>query len=100
MDETRCTLCEAYFRSSAMVDGKCPVCHSMYPGIRSRDELLRKNSPIRARTLTEDTVQDIVYTILEEAGIKRFQCEKCHKLYFRNSPAQKQCSSCKAKETK
>jgi rubrerythrin len=100
MDEQRCVLCEAYFRTNSMIEGKCPVCHQMYPSIKSRDELLRKNSPVRARTLTEETVQDIVYTILEEANIKRFKCEKCGKLYFRNSPAQKYCQVCKEKGDK
>ena len=95
MEEKQCVLCNAYFRPSAMVDGKCPACQALYPGIRSRDELLRKNTPVRARTLTEETVRDIVYSTLEEAGIKRKKCEKCGTFFFANSPAAKFCNSCK-----
>lgn len=100
MDEQRCNLCEAYFRSSAMVDGKCPVCHSMYPTIKTREELKLRNSPIKSQTLTDKVVQQMIYDTLEEAGIKRFECEKCRSLFFKVSPAQKQCQRCREKESK
>ena len=98
MDEQRCSLCEAYFRSTAMVDGKCPVCHKMYPTIKTREELKLKNSPAKAMVLTDKVVQQMIYDTLEEAGIKRYECEKCHKLYFRTSPAQKVCVDCRGKD--
>lgn len=100
MLETRCVLCEADFRADAMVDGKCPVCATMYPGVKSRDELKLRTSPNKARTLTENVVQQMIYDTLEEAGIKRVACERCKKLFFRTSPAQKYCLACREKEAK
>lgn len=94
MDESRCIICQADFRAAVMKDSKCPVCATMFPKAKSREEALGKVKP-KAETLTEKRVRDLIYEILEDAGIKRFECEKCKDLFFKNSPAQKQCAKCK-----
>ena len=99
MDEQRCCLCEAYFRASAMVGDKCSNCNSLYPNAKTKEDIKVKFKN-KAETLTEGRVREIVYEILEEANIKRVPCDKCSKLFFRTSPAQKQCPACKSKETK
>lgn len=91
----KCVICEAEFRAEVMSNEKCPLCVELYPKARSKKEILVK-TPEKARTLTEDTVKGIVYEILEEANIKRVVCERCSKLFYRRSPAQKMCPVCKA----
>jgi hypothetical protein len=98
-DESRCSICEAYFRSNAMVGEKCSQCNTLYPKAKTKEDIKVKFKN-KAETLTEGRVKDLIYEILEEANIKRVECEKCHKLYFRTSPAQRKCKACKAKETK
>jgi len=100
MAEERCILCESYFRSGALEKGKCRSCTKLYPKAKSREELLKQTNPNKAQTLTDTVVQQMIYDTLEEAGLERHECEKCKKLYFRTSPAQKQCRKCKVKETK
>ena len=99
MDESRCCICEAYFRSNAMVGDKCTQCNSLYPKAKTKEDVKVKFKN-KAETLTESRVKEIVYDILEEANIKRVECDKCNKLFFRTSPAQKQCSACKSKDSK
>lgn len=101
MDEQRCVLCEAYFRASAMVGDKCNKCNSLYPNAVTKEDIKVKTKN-KVETLTEGRVRELVYEILEDANIKRVKCEKekCGKLFFRTSPAQKQCPACKSKETK
>lgn len=100
MEQVQCSVCEAYFRPTAITDGKCSVCNQMFPGVKSRKELKLKSSPTKAQTMTEDVVQQMIYDTLEDAGIKRFECEKCQTLYYKTSPAQKQCSRCRDKGDK
>lgn len=99
MDEQRCVLCEAYFRANAMVGEKCSNCDSLYPNAKTKEDIKVKFKN-KAETLTESRVKEIVYDILEEANIKRVECDKCNKLFFRQSPAQKQCPTCKSKDGK
>lgn len=99
MDEVRCIICESNFRPDSMKEGKCSVCAKLYPNAKRREDIKPKsaNTP---KTLTDETVKDIIYEVLEEAGLKRIKCEKCGKLVFRNSPAQKICLVCRDKEAK
>jgi hypothetical protein len=99
MDEKRCVVCENYFYSHAMEGDKCKQCATLYPNAKTKDDIKMDNKP-KAKTLSDETVKEIVYDVLEEAGIKRFKCENCNKLFFKNSPAQKYCSNCKEKEKK
>jgi hypothetical protein len=94
MDEMNCIICEASFRPQAMVKDKCVSCFDLYPKARSRKDIL-PNKQSRGETLTESRVKDIIFEILEDANIKRHECEKCKKLYFRTAPAQKFCKACK-----
>lgn len=98
-EESRCVICEAYFRSNVMVGDKCSKCNTLYPNATTKEDIKVKFKN-KAETLTEGRVKEIVYEILEEANIKRVSCDKCSKLFFRTSPAQKQCSACKSKEVK
>jgi hypothetical protein len=98
VEETKCILCQADFRPNAMVGNKCISCNEKYPKAKSRDDIKPFN-PNKIQTLTESRVKELIYEILEEANIKRFPCEKCGQLYFKNSPAQKICLKCKDKET-
>jgi len=81
-----------------MISNKCKECHKAHPNAKSREEVLVVNKN-KARTLSEEVVKEIVYNILEDAGIKRVSCDKCGNLFFKRSPAQKQCSKCKVEET-
>jgi len=99
MSETRCVICEADFRTEAMVGKKCKTCAGLYPAAKTKEDVKIKFKD-RAKTLSDESIKEIVYSILEEANIKRATCEVCSTLYFRNSPAQKTCKVCKVKEIK
>lgn len=96
MPDEICVLCDASFRPKAMVGNKCKPCATLHPNANCRDEIKRPNQD-RARTLTEPIVREVVYEILESAGIVRVKCEACQKLFFRKSPATKFCPDCRAK---
>lgn len=93
-EEGICKICEASFRPEAMVKEKCISCDSLYPKAQSREDI-KINTKNKSETLTTDLVKDTIYEILEEANIVRHPCEKCKKLFFRRSPAQRQCKNCK-----
>ena len=97
MDEGICKICEASFRPQAMEGDKCTSCAELYPDAHSRKDILFKGKN-KAETLTEDRVKDLVYEILDSANIKRHECEKCKKLYYRTAPAQRICKECKGKK--
>lgn len=99
MEEARCPICEGYFRTSAMEGDKCKLCAVLYPKAKTKEDIKSNKKPV-AKTLTEETVREIIYEVLEEANLKRVKCEQCGKLYFRTSPAQKVCPSCRDKEKK
>lgn len=96
-EELRCLICEAYFRASAMVGDKCTQCDTLYPNAKTKEDVKVKTKN-KAETLTEGKVKELVYEILEDANLKRVKCDKCGKLFFKTSPAQKFCNKCK--ETK
>lgn len=98
--ENQCIICKASFRESALKDGKCPDCAVKFPSAKTREDIMKKGEKNKTRNLTENVVEQIVYEILEEAGIKRHRCDKCSALFFRTSPAQKQCLKCKEEEAK
>lgn len=95
-EELTCAICEANFRPRAMVGNKCTRCATEHPDANSRDEIKMPNQE-RARLLNEPVVKEIVYEVLESAGIKRKRCEKCGALFFAKSPAAKQCDVCRSK---
>ncbi|HEC66925.1 MAG TPA: hypothetical protein ENI23_16745 [bacterium] len=97
-EELTCVICEADFRANVMVGNKCSQCSELYPKAKTKEEVTIK-SKNKAETLTEKRVKELVYEILEEANLRRVDCDKCKKPYFRTSPAQKMCKICKAKET-
>ncbi len=97
MNEGICKICEATFRPQAMEGEKCISCNKLYPNAHSRKEIMNPQKA-KAETLTDITVKAMVYEILEEANIKRHNCEKCKELFFRQSPAAKFCPVCKEKK--
>jgi len=100
--ENVCKICGGGFREGTLVNGKCPICVVDYPDANSLVEAMvqtGKKEDIHVN-LTQERVREIVYEILSDAGIKRVACEKCKKLFYKISPAQRQCEKCKDKETK
>lgn len=95
-EEMRCCICEADFRPSAMVGKKCKTCAGLYPTAKSKEDI-KIVFKDKAKTLSDESVKEIVYAILEEANLKRVKCEQCDVLFFRNSPAQRTCRVCKEK---
>jgi len=99
MSEARCNICGAYFRGESMVGEKCKPCSELYPHAKTAADIKVKTEN-KAKTFDEDRAREIVYEILEEAGLKRNECDKCGKKFFRNNSMQKTCSLCKAAESK
>ena len=97
MDNCICKICGAGFRPSAMLGNKCVTCAKKYPGVESAAELRQANKP-KAETLTDVTVRKMIYEVMEEAGFVRHKCDKCGSLFFKTSPAMKQCKICREKK--
>lgn len=95
---TRCVICQADFRPGTLVEGKCTVCTGLYPDATCLDDIKDPNKE-RAHLMNEPVIREIIYEILEEAGLKRKRCEDCKKLFFPRSPASKFCDSCRPKTT-
>jgi len=98
MNEVKCTICEADFRPNVIVElpagvPKCPLCVEKFPGAITRSEVQVVNKN-QAENMTDARVRGIVYEILEEAGLVRHKCEKCHVLFFRRKPMQVLCEAC------
>lgn len=93
-----CVVCDCKFDSKEPEQIKCSLCEKLYPNAKNLAEATKQSSPQAAQleiNVTEKRVREVVYGILEEAGIKRQVCGKCEKLFFKTSPAQKYCSNCK-----
>lgn len=99
MNIEKCCVCGGEFYTSAIKNGKCVICNAEHPNANSLEDALRGKQPNKELmvNLTEARVRTIIYEILDEAGLSRKKCEKCQKLYFARSPAQKQCDACKLK---
>jgi DNA-directed RNA polymerase subunit M/transcription elongation factor TFIIS len=98
-EETRCPICEAYFRPEAIVKNKhgvkvCTTCADLYPNARTKDDI-KVEAKNKAPKLDEAFVRDIVYGILRDANIKRIECERCGDMFFPHGPMQKVCQKCK-----
>jgi len=89
--EARCVLCQADFRADAMIGNKCGLCNEAHPDANSLDDIKQDNKE-RARLLNEPVIREIIYEILEEAGLKRKLCVQCSQRFFPKSAAQKFCS--------
>lgn len=97
MNEKQCSICGSMFRLKAMVGEKCKNCAEKHPDVKSKQELVdAKKREFIAELINEKTMRQMVYDILEEAGIKREKCD-CGELYFKRSPAQKKCPTCSKK---
>lgn len=100
MQTDKCLICNDDFYVSKMKDGKCDACNARFPGIKNKEELEKSRAEKQSEEYNKGNLSNIIRVnidkILEEYGIL-IKCD-CGKLYHRNSPAQKNCSSCK--ETK
>lgn len=97
-EEIKCTICEADFRPNVIVElpagvPKCPLCVEKFPGALTKAEV-QVTAKNQAENMTEARVRAIGYEILEEAGLVRHKCEKCHALFFRCKPMQVLCKAC------
>lgn len=99
MEAEKCVLCKADFRPNALVTSvggvkKCKPCEAKWPEARTNEEIQVKNKN-KTQTLDEARVVELIYEKLEEANIKRIECEACGKQFFRRGPMQKLCPVCK-----
>jgi hypothetical protein len=94
---TRCVICSADFRSDALVNGKCVICAGAYPDATCLEDIKDPNKE-RAHLMNEPIIRELIYEILEEAGLRRKRCETCKTLFFPRSPAAKFCDSCRSKK--
>ena len=95
MESEKCVICEFDFKAGTMTDGKCTECAKKFPDSNSMKEVIEKNNP-QLKKNEEDMERRIAKSVerkLKEVGILS-ECE-CGKSFFRKSPAQKSCGSCK-----
>lgn len=98
IEENKCAVCEAEFRSGHLVDGVCANCKSLYPGAKTKEDV---NKPKKPEVESHDThikelVTNQVNELLESFGILH-RCLDCGSLYYKRSPAQKNCG-CKKED--
>jgi hypothetical protein len=98
MEKIRCGICKCDFAPKTVDDKTCVLCAKEHPGKTTLEDVLNQNRPKPPAYVAKEDVVEIVYAVLETAGIKRKECEKCGALFFPKSPAQKQCSDCKDKD--
>ena len=98
LEENKCAVClSAGFKSGALdKDNVCTTCNKLWPGAKTPDDRNKKKKPEveSHETHIKDLVTNEVNSLLESYEILH-RCLGCSKLYFRRSPAQKQCSDCK-----
>lgn len=100
MAEDKCNVCLAEgFKSGLLEDGICGQCRKLWPGAKtSKDRNKKKKPEVESHEANiKELVTNEVNTILESYEILH-RCLGCGKLYFRRSPAQKQCSECGTKK--
>lgn len=99
-DPVNCKICGFGFREETMKDGKCDLCAKLYPKANSLQEAKESKNP-KADKLNEGHMHKVIvekiYDVLVNEGILT-ECE-CGKKYYRTSPAQKHCKSCKEKKS-
>ena len=94
INEEICNVCRQPFIVTALKAGKCSLCDIQYPNAKTAEDI-KKKDPKTPHTMTEVSIREMVYEILDDAGIKRVPCEKCGKLFFKKSAASKFCENCK-----
>ena len=100
MEDNKCAVCLSDgFKSGALEDSVCGQCRKLWPGAKTPDDRNKKKKPeVESQEATvKELVTNEVNSILESYEILH-RCLGCSKLYYRRSPAQKQCNLCK--ETK
>ena len=96
LEENKCAVCEAEFGAGHLKEGICLDCNKLYPGVKTKEGLKKEKAPkVESReTHIKELVTKQVNELLESFGILH-RCLNCGNLYFRRSPAQKNCSACK-----
>lgn len=98
MEDKQCKICKASFLPQAMIGEKCKQCNGLYPDAESLEDIADPNKE-RAHLLNEKAIKELIYEVLESAGICRIRCQTCRKLFFRKSPAAKFCVDCSPRIT-
>lgn len=65
----KCCLCNNDFRPGSLdKEGKCSLCHELYPNVKTREEMLLLNRPEinLGKKVTEETVRQIIKEELNE----------------------------------
>ncbi|NIT58967.1 MAG: hypothetical protein GWN00_22905 [Aliifodinibius sp.] len=96
MELEHCAVCEAEFKPGYLNGEPCEVCKKLFPGAKTKEDKHKNKKPEVEKH--EVDVKKIVEETLINYGIL-IACE-CGNYFYRKSPAQKQCSECKNKETK
>lgn len=97
-NDTKCVICNADFRPGALVPSvggvkKCAPCEALYPKAFTKEEVQVKTKN-KTQSFDEERARELMYEILEEAGLPRHKCEKCGKMFFRRKPMQITCEAC------
>ena len=92
IEENKCNVCEAEFNSGHLEDGVCKNCVSLYPGVKTKDDLHQDKTPEveSHETQIKELVTKQVNELLESYGLLH-RCLTCSNLFYKRSPAQKSC---------
>jgi len=91
LNRIKCPICGADFTPERPGQKKCALCEKEHPNADTWEEAAGIVEIDRPKQFTKEEIKEIVYEALMEAGIVRRKCEKCGKLFFAKSPAQKYC---------
>lgn len=98
MEENKCVVClsEGFKAGTLDKDNVCTMCNKLWPGAKTPDDRNKKKKPEveSHEAQTKELVTNEVNNLLESYEILH-RCLGCSNLYYRRSPAQKQCSQCK-----
>jgi len=96
-EENKCSVCLSEgFKDSLLEDGVCMQCRKLWPGAKTPEDRNKKKKPEveSHETIIKDLVIKQIDELLESYGLLH-RCLTCGKLYYRRSPAQKNCDFCK-----
>ena len=73
MEDTKCVICQAEFRSGCLVDGKCTVCVKSYPDAKTRGDINKKKDAVKTLKELNNIVKILPTT--DKAMNKAFNCK-------------------------
>lgn len=99
--ENKCSVClsEGFKSGNLDENNVCTMCNKLWPGAKTPEDRNKKKKPeVESHEATiKELVTNEVNNLLESYEILH-RCLECSKLYFKRSPAQKQCSECGTKK--